>query len=59
MNKAWHEANPMPLKATLDQRIAWHLAHIEHCGCRDLPDGIKAELRRRGLPIPARKDAVA
>jgi hypothetical protein len=24
MNKAWHTAHPMPEKASIEQRIAWH-----------------------------------
>ena len=55
MNAAWHEANPMPKNATLDQRVAWHLAHTEACGCREIPESVKAELARRGVALPARK----
>lgn len=54
MNKAWHDANPMPPNATLDQRVAWHVAHAAACGCRDMPESVKAELLRRGEPIPVR-----
>lgn len=54
MNKAWHEAHPMPKNPTLDQRVAWHVEHSQNCGCRDLPESVKAELERRGLAIPAR-----
>jgi hypothetical protein len=48
----------MPARATLDQRVAWHLAHLEACGCRkDLPKSIAAELKQRGIkaPRPSRK----
>ncbi|MBU8538550.1 hypothetical protein [Falsiroseomonas tokyonensis] len=55
MNRDWHAAHPMPEKATLDQRVAWHLEHAEACGCRDLPASLRAELARRGQAIPARK----
>jgi hypothetical protein len=27
----------MPRNATVDQRIAWHRAHQEHCACRPIP----------------------
>jgi hypothetical protein len=40
MNKIWHEQNKMPAKATLEQRIRWHMAHQTHCGCREMPKGI-------------------
>ncbi len=39
-NKSWHEQNPMPKNATLQQRIAWHLAHAKACGCRPVPPSI-------------------
>lgn len=50
INVAWHEAHQMPSKATLDQRIEWHLEHLQACRCRtDLPASIETELTRRGL----------
>jgi hypothetical protein len=52
INKAWHEVHPMPKNATLDQRVAWHLDHAAHCGCREMPQSVKAELIRRGAPLP-------
>ena len=42
INKEWHAANRMPKHATTEQRIAWHLAHAEHCGCRPIPETLKA-----------------
>ncbi len=53
INAAWHRANRMPPRATLDQRVAWHLAHRAACSCRtDLPATILAELKRRGIVPP-------
>jgi hypothetical protein len=49
LNATWHKANRMPPKATLDQRIAWHLAHARACACRTLPASIVKELKRRGI----------
>lgn len=47
INAEWHEANRMPRNATLNQRVAWHLAHQKHCACRtDLPKSVAAELAR-------------
>jgi hypothetical protein len=37
INQQWHDANPMPKKATMVERVAWHLAHQQHCGCRSIP----------------------
>lgn len=47
INKAWHQANPMPKKPTLEQRIAWHKAHAEHCRCREMPATVRAEIQQR------------
>ena len=50
INKDWHLAHPMPKNATLEQRVKWHVAHLEACGCRtDLPPAIAAEIAKRGL----------
>ena len=40
MNKEWHEKHKMPGNANLEQRIAWHIAHSKHCGCREMPPKI-------------------
>jgi len=56
INAVWHKANRMPARATLDQRVAWHLAHLEACACRtDLPASITAELKRRRVKASANK----
>lgn len=44
----------MPDNATIDQRIEWHLQHLQHCQCRtDLPEKLKEEMNKRGIVIPA------
>jgi len=48
MNGAWHSKHPMPKRPTLAQRVDWHLAHAQACGCREIPKTVLAELRRRG-----------
>jgi hypothetical protein len=56
INAAWHKAHKMPARATLDQRVEWHLAHLAACGCRtDLPESIRSELKRRGIKPPVPK----
>lgn len=40
LNAAWHRAHVMPKHPTQAQRLAWHLAHAEHCGCRPMPAGL-------------------
>jgi hypothetical protein len=51
INREWHEQNPMPPKATLAQRIRWHVEHAKHCDCRPMPesiaDAIEKEQRER------------
>lgn len=54
INAAWHKANRMPRNATLDQRIAWHEAHLKNCACRPAAGAramlkkLRAEKKRRG-----------
>jgi len=58
INGAWHKANRMRERATLEERVAWHLAHLKACACRsDLPATIRAELQRRGIKPPQPKIA--
>ena len=53
INAAWHKAHRMPARATLDERVTWHLAHRKACGCRtELPASIVAALKRRGTKVP-------
>jgi hypothetical protein len=47
LNAEWHQENRMPPKATLAQRVEWHLEHHKHCGCREMPASVKTELTRR------------
>jgi hypothetical protein len=49
LNKAWHEKHKMPAKATLQQRIRWHLQHRKHCGCRPIPAKLAAAMRAKRL----------
>lgn len=53
INKAWHLANPMPKNPTLDERIAWHVAHLRNCACRELTPKLKEEFKKRKLSIKA------
>lgn len=49
LNKEWHLNNKMPEKATLEQRIAWHLEHVKYCSCRDIPEKLKEEMKKRKI----------
>jgi hypothetical protein len=49
LNKAWHAANRMPARATLEERIRWHLEHCKHCGCRPIPPKLAEAIKARGI----------
>jgi hypothetical protein len=58
INEKWHAGHRMPPRATLEERVAWHVDHARNCGCwPELPPSIVAELKRRGerLPKPAKR----
>ncbi|MCC8950399.1 hypothetical protein H8A97_36345 [Bradyrhizobium sp. Arg62] len=46
LNREWHRAHRMPLQATREQRIKWHVAHAAACACRPVPDSIKADVEK-------------
>jgi len=47
LNAAWHQKHPMPKNPTVDERVAWHLAHARHCACRPIPEKLKREIDAR------------
>ena len=49
LNKAWHAKHKMPAKATLEQRMRWHLNHRKHCGCRPIPKKLATSMKAKGL----------
>jgi hypothetical protein len=49
INAAWHKENRMPKNPSLEQKIAWHLAHMKHCSCRAPHGKILTELQKRKL----------
>ena len=49
LNAEWHLKNKMPEKATLDQRIEWHLEHVKNCACRPMPEKLLSEIEKRKL----------
>lgn len=52
INKEWHLAHPMPKKASIEQRIEWHLEHSKHCNCRTgFPEKIKEEMKKRHIKV--------
>jgi hypothetical protein len=51
LNREWHLENRMPKNATTEQRIAWHLEHKKHCACREFPEKLKAEMKKRNIKV--------
>ena len=47
LNKASHERNNMPRRATMEQRIQWHAGHARNCDCRSIPKSVETEIKRR------------
>ncbi len=45
LNKAWHAAHVMPRNPTREQRVEWHAAHEDACGCRPVPESLEADVR--------------
>jgi len=54
INAAWHTKHPMPPRATLAQRIRWHVAHAKHCGCRPMPRTVRVALARQTAQVKGR-----
>ena len=52
LNKEWHLAHPMPKNPTIEQKIEWHMAHLQNCQCRDIPEKLKEEMKKRNVEIP-------
>ncbi len=51
INTKWHEKNPMPKNPTKEQKIQWHLKHLRHCGCSEIPEKLKEEMIKRYLEV--------
>jgi hypothetical protein len=54
INKEWHLKHPMPKNPTLDQRVQWHLEHARECHCREMPESVLKELKKRKIKLTAR-----
>jgi len=47
INARWHEAHRLGTGASLEARIAWHVAHAKACACRPMPASIRKALASR------------
>jgi len=50
LNAEWHREHPMPTRASLAQRVAWHQAHARVCDCRPIPPDIMIAIDRLERP---------
>ena len=48
-NTESHLAHPMPKNALTEERIAWHLEHIKHCHCREIPENLTEEIKKLNI----------
>lgn len=55
INADWHAKHRMPRNPSDAERVAWHVEHAKHCACREMPAGVRALLKRAGIPPPASK----
>lgn len=49
INEKWHKENRMPKNPTVEQRTEWHLEHQKHCACREIPEKLLEEMKKRKL----------
>ncbi len=52
LNREWHLSHRMQAKATLKQRLEWHVEHAKNCQCRPITGKIAEEMKKRGMSIP-------
>ena len=44
INAVWHNAHKMPNNPTHDERMIWHIKHLESCGCRKPTEKMQQEI---------------
>ena len=49
INTVWHIKNKMSAKATLEERIEWHLEHSKNCQCRPIPEKLLIEMKKKNI----------
>jgi hypothetical protein len=55
ISREWHAIHKLGRKATLEERLSWHVKHAANCDCREMPPTIKRELKARGLLEPTQR----
>lgn len=49
LNAAWYKETRMPEKASLEHSITWDMGDRKHCGCKNIPEKLKAEMNKRNI----------
>src|SRR5262245_36094688 len=52
MNAKWHAQHKLPRGAALEQRIEWHRAHQQQCGCRPIPARLLEQMQAHDVKPP-------
>ena len=47
LNRQWHEAHVLGQRASLDERVEWHLEDARESGCRPIPARVREQVERR------------
>jgi hypothetical protein len=45
INKEWHLKNKMPKNPSFEERMEWHIKHMENCSCREPTPKLKEEMK--------------
>ncbi len=57
INLAWHQKNKLSDKASMPERIAWHMEHTANCACRPMPPSVRQAMKEDGF-VPQSRDKV-
>jgi hypothetical protein len=52
VNRQWHAEHRLPHDANLEERMDWHVAHAQACGCRPIPPEIAQAIKDRRISKP-------
>jgi hypothetical protein len=47
MNTDWHSEHVLGAKATMAERVRWHLQHTAKCACRPMPKDVRDAIDRK------------
>jgi hypothetical protein len=47
MNTDWHSEHVLGAKASMEERVRWHLQHTAKCACRPIPKDVQDAIDRK------------